>query len=155
MLVPSGPQECVEKNPGGTPAPQHRALVLPKSFGPAGIATARGPQDFFENYRGTTLAHDKRGSDNVRGGTDVVVYNTESYRGSARDEIGSEPPTVSKEAFMLLRITEAQLLMKEEASAPTVAVEALKLACTMMRVTEAQLPMKEGASAQMRERNLT
>ena len=56
---------------------------------------------------------------------------------------------------MLLRITEAQLLMKEEASAPTVAVEALKLACTMMRVTEAQLPMKEGASAQMRERNLT
>ena len=75
------------------------------------------------------------------------MYNTESYRGSARDEIGSEPPTVSKEAFMLLRITEAQLLVKEEASAPTVAVEALKLECSMMRVAEAQLPMKEEASA--------
>ena len=105
VLVPPvrGPQECVENNPGGTPAPEHRAFVLPKSVGPASIATARGPQKCVENNRGDTPssvhngsdiveinregtpAPDKSRSDSVREGSAAVVYNVENNLGPAPD----------------------------------------------------------------------
>ena len=68
-----------------------QSIVPTQEFGPASIATARGPQECVEHNQGDTQAPAKRGSESVRGGTDVVVYNVESN----------------------------QLLMKEEESAPT------------------------------------
>ena len=52
----SGSQECVENNPGGTPASKHRALVLPTSVGP--VSRNRGDTHYSPEEDGNSANGD-------------------------------------------------------------------------------------------------